>query len=290
MKFLTTIKIMSASAILALGMSGAAHSGAIYLTGHDVLLHGGQNGYDAVILDYLRDGAAKSGYNIAVVGSSGVGSARFSGGVSIPGLANGAAISLIGTTLSGYAGATFYDAGTANWTDVLKADALVILSFTNCGGCSLTTAGSSAINSNSAAIATAFNAGMDIWGLSGATLSTYYDFLPAGVVATGSSISGSSGFTTTAAGGTIGISSNMINGFPTHNQFPTFASAFTVFESRSGQDISIGIRSAVIGDGSIVTTTTNVPEPATLILFGLGLAGLGFTRRRRNQRVNGGMA
>ena len=36
------------------GSAGLQQGGNIFLTGHDVLLHGHQNGYDAVILDYLR--------------------------------------------------------------------------------------------------------------------------------------------------------------------------------------------------------------------------------------------
>jgi len=277
--------------LLATGITGSAYAGSIYLTGHDVLLHSGQNSYDAVILDFLRgagtgDEIAKADYDISVVGTTGVGFARFSGQASNIVGANGSAISLTGS-LAGFGGATFYDAQTANWTTVLSADALVILSFTGCGGCSLTSAGSAAVNAQSAAIATAFNADMDIWGLSGDGLSTYYDFLPPGATSTGPSISGSSGFTATADGAALGITSSMINGFPTHNRFDAFDPDFTVFETRliSGIDekISIGIRDATITDGDIGDGDMDVPEPVSLALFGIGLGGIGFLMRRRRK-------
>jgi hypothetical protein len=131
----------------------------------------------------------------------------------------------------------------------------VILSHESCGGCDLNTAGSAEINSNAAAIATAFDAGMDVWANAGADLATYYGFLPPGAVATGAAISGGSGFFSTAAGTAIGIvdptpgvvsATSMINGFPTHNQFATFSSRFTVMETRpdSGplEHISLGFR------------------------------------------------
>ncbi len=57
-----------------------------------------------------------------------------------------------------------------------------------------------------------------------------------------------------------------MNGYPTHNRFlPGFSPAFTVFEERSGQVISLGVRDATITDGGIgsggLTVTVNDVAP-----------------------------
>ncbi len=274
-----------------LGFSGSLQAGNIIMTGHDVLLHAGQRSFDAAALDYIRDGAAKASYDIAVIGTAGVGSGRFTGGVNVTGLGHGGSIALTGSTLSGYGSATFWDAASIAAADFSTVDAIVILSHTSCGGCSLTTAGADALEALAPAIATAFNAGLDIWANSGADDATYYDFLPPAVATAGHSIGGSSGFSCTASGlavfgavGCTGPSSggvSMINGYPTHNRFSGFDASFDILEERvlssSTEVITIGLLDAVIGTDDIST----VPEPGTLTLFGLGLLGLGSMRRRR---------
>jgi hypothetical protein len=226
-------------ALLALSMNNAM-AGNFYTTGHDVLLHNGQNGYDDVILDYLRGAGtggeiAKASYSIGVIGS-GVGFWNWSSGpktgLNVP---------------PGYLSTTFYNTTTLAGNPILQAaalshDALVILSHSSCGGCDLSTAGSDMINAEMAAgIATAFNAGMDLWAISGASLPTYYDFLPPGFATTGPPIGGSSGFVATPAGVAIGIVNGNINGFPTHNRFAGFSALLTVMEIRAADEfISLG--------------------------------------------------
>ena len=163
-KILRAASVLGIGAAMVLSAAGVANAGAIYLTGHDVLLHGGQNGYDAVILDFLRGADPEAGYSISVVGS-GVGDTfgslnAFSGGTNFTGAGSGTVIPAVGT-LAGYGTATYYTTGTGlDWSTILAADALVILSHEDCGGCDLTDAGSMEINDQSAAITTAFNAGM----------------------------------------------------------------------------------------------------------------------------------
>lgn len=227
---------------------GGAHSamaGNICLTGHDVLLHDGQRGYDEVILDYLR-GAGTAGeiprasYSIGVIGSN-VGSW---GWFNVPGFNDRGT----GPNVPpGFLSTTYYDTAALDLNPALQAaalshDVLVILSHTSCGGCDLSTAGSAVINTQMAAgITAAFNAGMDIWAISGAGLATYYDFLPPAFATAGPPIAGSTGFFATAAGTVMGIVDpnpgnsdplSMINGFPTHNRFVGFSPLLTVMEIR----------------------------------------------------------
>lgn len=271
MKTLKLATLVAASLV-----SSSAFAGSIYLTGHDVLLHSGQNSYDNVILNWLRGAGTSSeiaaaNYDIAFVRG-------FAGGVGSVGV----------NTLEGFGTITTADiqsfADGAAFTSFLAGkDVLVIPDHQSCGGCDFDNADSSKLNSFAAEIASFFNAGGDIFAGSGASLSTFYDFLPPGAVASGLPIGGSSGFTATAAGVAIGILPNMINGFPTHNRFTGFDPDFTVFETRGDEVISIGIRDATIDDdGGIGTGPSPVPEPASLALLGIGLAGLGVMRKRKS--------
>jgi len=283
----------SALLLSALGMSAllssVAHAGDVYLTGHDVTLHSGQAGYDAVILDYLRGATPKASYSIGVVGTYNNGGANFTGsGVNIPSVVSGSTFSTAGSTLTGYASARFYDAvalaalpSATRDTILAGFSVLVVLSHENCGGCSMTTAGANALASMSANIATAFNNGMDIFGESSAGTAGFYNFLPPSAAASGPSIGSSSGFTATAAGTALGIVNGMINGYQTHNEFTSVAAAFTVFEVRGAQIISIGLKDGVITTGGITTGGTAVPDSGSAaFLLALALPALGYLRRK----------
>jgi len=224
--------------VLALGCGATpAVAGDIFLTGHDLLLHtggGAQQGYDDVILDYLRDGVAKSSYTIAVVGTI-PGTWGWSGN---PGIQK-----------PGYGTVTFYSttdltSNAVSWSSVLDNDCMIVLSHQDCGGCSLTTAGVAEINAHAAQVRAAFDAGMDLWVETGAGNPNYYDFLPSSFAIQGPALGGSpsSGFIATSEGVSIGLTPTMMNGAPTHSTFSNFSTQLTVFEvyQPTGAAISLG--------------------------------------------------
>lgn len=199
MKKMTKLVARMAALSTAAVISGSAFAGSIYLTGHDVELHDGQNGYDVVILDWLRGAGtgseiAAGSYNIGVIQS--IDATNPASGF-VGGVLDGAPASY-GTVTA--ADPTQFADEAAFSAFLSTINVLAIASHTSCGGCDLSTGDSSVLNTFSAAIAAFFNAGGDLLVNSGASLATYYDFLPPGAIATGVSIGGSSGFTCTAAG------------------------------------------------------------------------------------------
>ncbi len=275
MKILTKTTLIAS---LCLGLSGSMQAGSIFLTGHDIDLHNNADGSSTVILDWLRGAGTASAISAATYK---VGALRTSGG--------GTFNAPPGFTVDVRDPASFADgAAFAAWLGTISV--LEIASHTSCGGCSLTTAGSNLINGFAPQITNFFNAGGDIWANTGASLGTFYNFLPASAVATGAAISGSSGFVPTAAGAAIGITDVMVNGDQTHNRFTSFAPAFTVFEVRpnaslpgGNEIISIGIRDGAI-DGGVITGPGGgaVPEPATLSMVAGAIGFLVLRRRRMN--------
>jgi hypothetical protein len=243
------------------------------LTGHDVLLHSGQNSYDNIILDYLRgEGTATEiaagDYDILLLRG-------FAGSVGSVGF----------NTLEGFGTITTIDIETLTDDAALAAaaagmDVIVIADHISCGGCDLTDADADILEARAAAFTAYFNSGGDLFVGSGAMDTTFYNFLPPSAVASGMPIGGASGFTATAAGVSIGITNDMINGFPTHNRFSAFAPVFTVFETRGDEIISVGARDARIVD-DVIVDTGSVPEPVTMALLGAGLVGFAASRRRR---------
>ncbi len=244
-----------------ISLAGGGGGGNIFLTGHDVDLHLGQNDFDTIILDFLRGVGTtnvipEDQYSLAVLGN-GVGFWGFTGGTF------GAPL----LTKPGYQSTTFFDLDTlaatpALWDQVFANDGIIILSHVSCGGCDVTDAGVTAVNSQAARFATAISSGTDVWANAGADNANYYNFLPAGVVATGVPLFGINGFVATPAGIAIGITdlslaTSMINGNLTHNSFAMADPAFTVFETRTlggvTENISIGVQNAQLDAGGFVT-------------------------------------
>lgn len=271
--------LLAGASALAMGFAStafAAGGGNIVLTGHDNDYH---DNYGPT-------------YPTAVLGSE-VNWAR--NGSSLPVLSIDAGSELTNSlTNAGISYVNFApSAVTAGMFNHSVYSAFVVASVSTCGGCDNPVGTGAHLATFESSIASFYNAGGGIVGLTGANDPTAFSYVPeSGGVTT--AIFSSSGFVATPAG-TAGIPGfGAVNGDQTHNTFSGFASFYHVAEVYNLSGGTTGPAVTIFGSGGTIGCTGTschitggVPEPSTWAMVGLGFFGLGiaYSRKRKHAEL-----
>lgn len=278
--------LFAALAVVILGFATPVSAGNIALTGHDSDFHcpsamtnpSGACQQVAAMVAFARAGSPNPALKVLAFNQAG-------GGDDLLGdlTALGVPFDNVGT-VAGINAALF---------DPAVYSAFIVASHFDCGGCDNTTAFVNAISAQSAAITTFFNAGGGIAAFTSAGTAGFYNFVPQSP-GTPFGSPPSTGYVAAGCGPTFGF--GPVNGDATHNFFAEpgtgGVSALYCVAERSGSTAGTPAVTILLQGGSIVTdvivTTATpptpgvIPEPATLTLLGLGMAGAALRRRRRS--------
>lgn len=266
--------LLAGVAMLALGVAGPALAGGnIFLTGHDDDFHRSPNALAQMTgaLSFVRNSSA-----LPVL--------SFDEGSQLTSLLTTLGIPFTNVNPSIAANVT------ASLFNHSVYSAFVVASATSCGGCDNQPISFTNITAQSAAIASFFNVGGGIIGLSAGGNASAYAYVPQAATSAGGSPP-SSGFVQTASGALLGITP--VNGDPTHNFFSEpgtggLSSAYTVVERltdpSTGTPESIALQNGTISCTVLGTCViTSAPEPASMGMLAAGVVALVAARRRRRQ-------
>lgn len=274
------------------GQLPAAPMASIFLTGHDpdfhALLGGNFTGAQHINQDaisFVTDPAFNT------FSASGINRFLLVTDVSNPG--GGYSDPRLGLNISGFtgkydvadngsAGGSILNLNTVNFSNY---DAIVIAS--DFGGW-LKQSELNILNARSADIISYLNKGGGLYAMAesgppfGLASSGLFGFLPF-VVTSDTKNQTETGNIVTPFGAGLGLSASDINGNESHNIFTATSGLNVVDFDSSGDILSLAGRGVVGGSG---VNQPGVPEPATLILFGVGIASL-VTARRLRRRARG---